>query len=83
MPSHCELAELRREVVLPVAFAVRVLDAQQEAPAAAARQQEAEQRRTGVAGVQAAGGARRKARDDGWFHRATVYGIGRAASRGR
>jgi hypothetical protein len=33
--------------------------------------------------MQVAGGARRKPRDNGRIHRRTVYGIGRAASRGR
>ena len=63
-----EVRDLRRYKVVASALPVRVLDAQDEAAAAAPRKQEAEKRRPGVARMQGARRAWRESRDDCRFH---------------
>src|SRR5438105_2482589 len=66
VPVDAEPAQVRHErggVRLETALAVGVLDAQQETPPGAARQQQVEQRGARVSQVQLAGGTRGEAGD--------------------
>ena len=65
-----KIRKLGRDEIIAAALPVRVLDAKDEAPAAAARQQETEERRPRIARMQGARGARRESSDDCGFHRA-------------
>src|SRR6185437_12533187 len=61
-PQPAQVFQHDGEVRLLAALRVRVLDTQQETPAAASRQEKIEERRARIAEVQLPRGARRKAR---------------------
>ncbi len=71
-PQPGEILADRRGEFRPTSAAVDVLDAQEEAAAGAPRGLPADQRRMGVAEVQMASGAWRKARDDVTHAAATI-----------